>query len=468
MRASAQRVGSTGGGAGILSVGLMSGTSADGIDAALIRIREADGRSGEESPMALLPGPYPPRLKVSLIRFCFFPFSRSLRERIFALSGGGTVSAKRRGGSLPDRIGELAYLDVVLGELFARSALRLLEKAEISPGEVCCIGSHGQTVFHAPKPRRIENVRVATTLQIGDGSVIAQRTGIPCVSDFRRADLAVGGEGAPLVPIVDWILFSHETKGRVLLNIGGISNLTCIPPEGRGIPLGSDVGPGNMLIDGIVKEISGGKRRCDTGGEMAGKGKVREEALAYLQSHPFVKRDPPKSTGREEFGEEFLLRFLKRFEDLPLRDLLATATRFTGWCVGDYFLRFLLPRRSLIQLGGIDEVLVSGGGIHNKTLMKAVQEEICIAVREHQRAGKESGTGRGKAEAEGRENLAAGEVSIGVPSVLAIDRTGISSDAKEAVAFAVLGYLTMKKIPGNLPSVTGARKPVVLGKVSYP
>ncbi|HET6371450.1 MAG TPA: anhydro-N-acetylmuramic acid kinase, partial [Nitrospiria bacterium] len=280
-------------------VGLMSGTSMDGIDAALVEI-------GERSVSGALAG----HSGIRLLSFRCDPYPKTLRPRLLALAGGE-----------PRPVAELCHLNVYLGELLARSALRLVEEAEVRTEEVKLIGSHGQTVHHLPKPRRERGFTIRSTLQIGEPSVIAERTGITTVADFRHRDMAAGGEGAPLTPFAHDRIFRHPTISRAILNIGGIGNLTYLPPGEIGKELlAFDTGPGNLLIDGLVRHLSSGKRQMDRGGRLAARGMIHAGLLSRWMAHPFFRRPPPKSTGREEFGPLFLKRALADARRLRMSD----------------------------------------------------------------------------------------------------------------------------------------------------
>jgi len=372
--------------------GLMSGTSADGVDAAVVRI----GPRG-----------------LKLLAFDTTPYPPALRERILAL-------CEPHAGSVE----EVCHLNFVIGELFASALLRLCDKHGIAPTSIDLVGSHGQTVCHLPEGRRFGRRRVASTLQIGEPSVIAERTGITTVADFRPRDIAAGGQGAPLVPYADLILFGRERVNRAIVNIGGIANVTWLPAGADASDvLAFDTGPGNMIIDGVVGLATNGKRRCDTGGRMAARGRLNELLLADMMTHPFLRKRPPKSTGREAFGAKFARAFYAaaRRRRMGPDDIAATATAFTSRSISQAIGRFL-PAQA-------DEVVFCGGGTKNKTLMKRLALDLAPAA------------------------------------VLTTDDLGIDADAKEAISFAILARETIRGLPGNIPSATGARKPAVLGKI---
>jgi len=383
-------------------LGMMSGTSADGIDVALVRV---SGR--------------PPRLRASLEQFACFPYPPRVHREILRIASGAAASAA-----------DIARLNVLVGELFAKAALDACRKFRVPLRAVNLIGSHGQTIFHQGQLGAYLGARaIAATMQIGEPAVIAARTGIPTVGDFRPADLAAGGQGAPLVPFVDYLLYRHPRRGRVALNIGGIANLTAIPAGARpGDVFAFDTGPGNMLVDALVQRITGGRQHYDRDTRLAQRGRLEPDLLAVLVAHPFFKTRPPKSAGREEFGAAFAERAAAWAKRSAVRaeDLLHTVTVLTPVTVVDAIRRWVEPRMRL------DEVIVSGGGTHNPLMM---------------------------------EQLRAGLAGI---SLLPSAMWGVPEDAKEAFAFAVLACETFHARPANLPGATGARRPVVLGKLCRP
>lgn len=381
------------------AVGLMSGTSMDGIDAALVEIEE--GETGT-SPIRLL-------------AFRTDPYRKSLRFRLLSLAGGEARS-----------VAEVCHLNVYLGELFAQSVLRVLDEAGVSPEAVSLIGSHGQTVHHLPKPRKEYGMTIRSTLQIGEPSVIADRTGITTVADFRHRDMAAGGGGAPLVPYVHDFLFRHPNLFRGILNIGGMANLSYLPAgKKRSDLLAFDTGPGNVLIDGLIEFLSAGRLQMDRKGKLASKGRVHRRLLSRWMRHPFFQRPPPKSTGREEFGPSFLKKILGAAKQhrMTEADLAATVSALTTETIVQGVRRFILSR------GPLDELYVGGGGRFNLFFL---------------------------------DRLAEGLAPIRVSTFEAL---GCSSKAFEAMAFAFLAYETLHGKPCNVPSVTGARYPVLLGKI---
>jgi len=385
-----------------LVIGLISGTSADGVNAALVKVV----------------GDKPKR--VETLAFTTLPYPAEIRKTVLEVSHDGDIET-------------LCWLNFALGELFAEAALKVIEVANIDRKRVQLVGSHGQTVRHLPPNRNsfaIHSVSRVGTLQIASPAVIAMRTGITVVSDFRAKDMAAGGQGAPLVPLVDWLLLRHPNKTRIALNIGGIANLTVLPAKAKASDvLAFDTGPGNMLIDGAIRHFSGGVLTYDRDGEWARQGRVDKNLLRWLMSHPFLLQPPPKSTGREMFGEAFLREVIKRANSLGLtqNDTIATLTAFTAESIADAIKRFVLPK-----FGQVDELIVSGGGANNPTLMAMLRERLPkVKIRRS-------------------------------------DELGINADAKEAIAFAVLAHRTVMGLAGNVPSATGAKMPVILGSITLP
>jgi len=376
-------------------VGLMSGTSADGIDAVVARI-SGSGRS----------------LRASIVAHRHRKFSPELRARLIKVGLHGQVA-------------EICELNFELGEMFSKVALQAIREAGLKPSQIAAIGSHGQTIHHLP------NAKHPSTLQIGEPSVIAERTGITTVGDFRVRDMAAGGQGAPLVPYTDWVMFTHNSRPRIVQNIGGIGNLTFLPPRARpGDVRAFDTGPGNMVMDALMTRLSRGKQAFDRGGEFAARGRVSERLLAECTKHPYLKRTPPKTTGREEFGEVFLHDFLARGKKLMLSDadLVATATAFTAETIADAYRRFVFPKLKPSALPKL-QIILGGGGAKNPTLVRMLFERI------------------------------------GVGELCVHEDFGMDSSAKEPLAFAIMAHETLLGHPSNVPSVTGARRAVVLGKI---
>jgi len=383
-----------------LMVGLMAGTSLDGVDAALVRL------SG-----------LPTAPRVQLVRFISVPYSPGVRQRVLRAAAGEQVSA-----------GEISQLNFLLGELFADAALRVCRKARVAPGQLAGIGSHGQTIFHQGFAISESGRKIRSTLQIAEPAVIAERTGATVVADFRTADMAAGGQGAPLVPLVDYLLLRDPKQGTVALNIGGIANATVIPAGAApGDVFGFDTGPGNMIMDGIVRTVTRGRRHYDSEGRTAARGRVLEDLLFQALRFPFFPKTPPKSAGREQFGDEFLKRFfLSRLPHADAEDLLRTANELTARTIADALRRFVCPRTSISRL------IVSGGGARNRLLVSRLGELLP-------------------------------EIKV-----FTSDAFGLPVDAKEAIAFAILADRTLHGLTGNLPAVTGARRAVVLGGIWCP
>jgi len=382
----------------VLAIGLISGTSADGIDAALVEVGEAPGGRLAAATRSFATTPYPPDVRAAVLK---------------AAADQATTS-------------ELSKLNFVLGELFARAALDICAVAGVEPGRVDVVGSHGQTVWHDPFPAGAGVWRRSSTLQLGEPQVIAERTGIDVVAGFRARDVAAGGQGAPLVPLVDWFLLGDADTGRVALNLGGIANVTVLPAGGGPESVtGFDTGPGNMVIDAIASELTRGRMDCDRDGMMAAAGKVSTEVLTLLMGHPYFRMKPPKSTGREVFGPGYVEECL----GLALRaglgpeDLVATVTALTARSVASA-LKDFVPADARLE-----EVVVAGGGAHNPSLMGMLGARL-------------------------------GDLGLRLRPATEF---GLSVDGKEATAFAVLACLTRTGRPGNLPGVTGAACPVVLG-----
>jgi anhydro-N-acetylmuramic acid kinase len=379
-----------------LALGIMSGTSADGIDVALVRVA---GR------------------RASLEKFAAFPFPRGVQKTILRLGEGGTATT-----------GEISQLNFLLGETFATAALAACRKFRVPPARIDVIGSHGQTVFHQGTPSPFHGRRVASTLQIGDPSVIAVRTGITTVGDFRPADMAAGGQGAPLVPFVDFLLYRHARIGRVALNIGGIANVTVIPAGAKLEDVFAfDTGPGNMVIDALVRRFTRGRKGFDRNAELAATGKLLPGLLRTLLRDKYFSKLPPKTAGREQYGEEYLHALLSHREARRAdpEDMIRTATILTALSILDAFHNFIGPKTK------IGELIISGGGAHNPLLMAQLESGL-KGVR-----------------------------------VRTADELGVPGDAKEAFAFAVLACETLHKRPANVPGATGAKEAVVLGKLCY-
>jgi len=390
----------------LLVLGLMSGTSADGVEAALAEISGA-----------------PPRLHSKLVGHTSFPFPKAVRTKILEIAEGAHVPA-----------GEISQLNFRLGGLFGDVAIAACKKFGVSLKRLDLIASHGQTVFHQGPSRKVASggwrvaKNVASTLQLGDGSVIANLAGVATVSDFRPADMAAGGQGAPLVPFADYLLYRDEQVGRVSLNLGGIANVTVIPPGAKPADVFAfDTGPANMVIDALVSHFTKGRQRYDADARLAQRGKCIMPLLEKLLRDPYLRLKPPKSTGREYFGRQFTSKILKEGPRLRARpeDLIRTAAVFTALSVVDALNRFVLPQTKVVQL------IVSGGGARNPLLMAQL------------------------------------EAALAPIQVLRSEQFGVPEQSKEAYAFALLGYETWHRRASNLPSATGARRPAVLGKIAY-
>ncbi|WP_214744969.1 anhydro-N-acetylmuramic acid kinase AnmK [Exiguobacterium sp. s189] len=376
-------------------VGLMSGTSLDGIDAALIKV----SGTGLQT-------------KTEVIEFLTYPFPKEIESEIIQ-----SISDKNSNVQL------ICSLNFKLGKLFADAVKEVCKKANFPLDKLDLIGSHGQTIYHQPKH---EHSFVPSTLQIGEAALIAYETDTTVISNFRAMDMAAGGQGAPLVPFTEYILYRSETKGRLLQNIGGIGNVTVIP---KGASLSDmeafDTGPGNMIIDGVCRQLFG--VNYDKDGEIAGKGTVNEALLYYCMAHPYIMSSPPKSTGRELFGKQFVVKLLKKFGTLPKEDIVTTVTMFTAKSIVENYKAFVFPKTK------IDEVIIGGGGSYNYTLLKMIQLLIGSSIQ-----------------VKTQEDL------------------GFSSEAKEAVAFALLANETFYRNANNVPTATGAHNPVILGNLTYP
>lgn len=384
----------------LLVLGLMSGTSADGIDVALARISGA-----------------PPHLKAKLLGHTSFNFPPALRKEILQVAEQQPIPA-----------GELSQLNFRLGHTYADAVLAACKKFRVRPSRINLIGNHGQTIFHQGKPANYFSKPIASTLQIGEGSVIAARTGITTVSDFRPADMALAGQGAPLVPYVDYLLYRHSQLGRVSLNLGGIANITVIPANAKPSQVFAfDTGPANILIDALVQHFTHGRQRFDRDAHLAQSGGSIPALLHELLQDPYLKLAPPKSTGREYYGRVYVQKLLAvgRKHHAKPNDLIRAATVFTALSIVDALNRFVLRKHKIQQL------IVSGGGARNPLILA--------------------------------------RLSAALPGVeiLPSSHFGIREDAKEAFAFALLAYETFHQRPGNLPSATGARGPAILGKISY-
>jgi len=394
----------------VIVAGVMSGTSADGINVALVEISGV----GVDAPFELL-------------AHHEYPYPQPVRRAILA-----AMNAQRAS------VADLARLNFLLGELYA-AAVRAAAKK--SGREVELVGCHGQTLYHQGEPAPYLGKRIAATWQTGEGAIIAARVGAPVVSDFRPADMAVGGKGAPLVPLLDYLVYRDARAGRIVQNLGGIANLTAIragaSPEQV---IAFDTGPGNMVIDAAMDRLYG--KPYDRDGRIAAKGQPLGAALKVLLQYRFFRRQPPKTAGREEFGREFVSDFLRHCRRARKEDVVATATALTARSIAKAIGVFVLDRRSTqhsavsTQQNGdrtFSDYVVSGGGAKNRTLVNMLRAELePLGLR-----------------------------------LRSSDEFGVPSAAKEAVAFALLAYETWHRRPSNIPSATGARRPAILGKISY-
>ncbi|MEN2768658.1 anhydro-N-acetylmuramic acid kinase [Ornithinibacillus xuwenensis] len=382
------------------AVGIMSGTSLDGIDVALVKISESNGS-----------------IQLDLEHFDSIPYERAVEQEILKLCQPSSANIQM-----------ISSMNMLLGELFANAALKVIQDAGIQRKDIAFISSHGQTIFHQPDEIDIAGYTVTSTLQIGDISMIAEKTGITTVGDFRPRDMAAGGQGAPLVPYADFLLFQREGIGSVLVNIGGISNMTVLPKNGEASRvIAYDTGPGNMIIDYFAKRITQGKQAYDQDGALAAAGNVNQGWLNELLQEPYYTKKPPKSTGRELFGEAYATNLWNQAEEhsINLADRIATVTELTAVTLTKEIKRH-------ITSSSISEAFISGGGSYNPTLMNAIKAKLPKDVQ-----------------------------------LRKMEDIGIRADAKEAMVFALLGYQFLKKRPNNFPSATGATHEVIMGKVAW-
>ena len=382
--------------------GIMSGTSADGIDVAFTRITPN------------LAGP--PRPDLKLLAHAGFPFPPALRRAVLAAMNAEAIATA-----------ELARLNWRLGQAYSEALSRTLER---NPCRLDLIGCHGQTIYHQATPARYLGRDAACTWQIGEVAMLAQQSGVPVVSNFRPADMVVGGQGAPLVPLLDYVLFRHATRGRVLQNLGGVGNLTALPANAGPLQVVAfDTGPGNMVIDQLMQQLFG--KPFDRGGKTGARGEVLMPVVEALLREPFFQLRPPKSAGREQFGSDYAARFLQACRSVggSPEDTIASATALTARSVGLAYSSFLFKSMHNTPV----DFVVSGGGARNQTLMQMLREQL---------------------EPQGC-------------TVQASDDLGLPAEAKEAAAFALLAYETWHRRPGNIPSATGAARPAILGQITY-
>ena len=402
---------------GMIVAGVMSGTSADGIDVALVKISESALSSRARG-----------RRAIRLLGHASYAYSSTVRRAILS-----AMNARSAG------VADLARLNFLLGELYANAVLATQTRFHV---KAKLVGCHGQTLYHQGEAQNFLGRSISTTWQTGEGAVIALRVGVPVVSDFRPADMAAGGKGAPLVPYLDYLWFRHGRIGRIAQNIGGIANLTAIPagahPEET---IAFDTGPGNMVIDAVTQELFA--KPFDRDGKIAASANVIEPVLDHILARPFFREKPPKTAGREEFGREFVADFLRMCSGSRKHDVVATATALTARSVRDAVERFVAAKipasgksgrnSGTHNRSGFHEIIVAGGGARNATLVGMLAEQLA---------------------------------PLGIV-VRFSDEYGLPTEAKEAVAFAVLAYETWNRRASNVPSATGAARPAILGKISY-
>ncbi|MGE5354464.1 MAG: anhydro-N-acetylmuramic acid kinase AnmK [Acidobacteriota bacterium] len=380
-------------------VGLMSGTSLDGVDAVLLELT-GNGTA----------------TKLRQIDFLAYPFPEGLKDLVLRNSAKETSNVE-----------DICRLNFLIPMIYADAIKALCNKNSFPLENLDLIGSHGQTIHHLPEKHKMFGYEVRSTLQIADPAVIAKLTGIVTIGDFRTGDIALDGQGAPLVPYFDYLLLYSDEHNRALLNVGGISNFTILKKGAKPVEIRAfDTGPGNMMIDILSRRFLG--KEYDEDGKTALKGKVKPELLEALKKKDtYIEKAPPKSTGRELYGEAFLKDLLENYSEVSPEDWISTITNFTAYAIFRNYEKFI---REKIE---IDELIISGGGARNLALVKFLKEYFTDSVR-----------------------------------VLNIEELGISSDAKEAICFAVLANETISGNPSNLPSVTGAKKETVLGKICLP
>jgi anhydro-N-acetylmuramic acid kinase len=397
----------------MLVAGVMSGTSGDGINVALVRIGgggRSQRRAGERRGVHPTPG-------LHLVAHAEFPYPAKVRRQILA-------SMNAAQASVPD----LSRLNFLLGELYAEALLAAQRRLKV---KIDLIGCHGQTLYHQGQARRFLGRKIAPTWQTGESAVIAARVGAPVISDFRPADMAAGGQGAPLVPYLDYLWFRHPRLGRIAQNIGGIANLTAIPAGAAPSQVSAfDTGPGNMVMDAVSEKLLG--IPFDRDGKVAASGKVIAGIVERILRGPFFRARPPKTAGREEFGREFVREFLALCQGARKPDVICTATFLTARSIADAVKRWVLASPTAAK-ANFCEIIVSGGGAKNRTLVAMLADVLA-------------------------------------PSGIRVrfsDDFGLPSQAKEAVAFALLAFETWNRRPANVPSATGAARPAILGKISY-
>jgi anhydro-N-acetylmuramic acid kinase len=382
----------------VIVAGVMSGTSADGINVAVVRLL---GRGDA--------------VRFSLLAEGQFEYPLAVRKAVIASMNAKAAS-----------VADLSRMSFLLGQLYADAVLATKKRHRIAKLDL--IGCHGQTIYHQGEAIPYLGTSLTSTWQTGEGAVLAQRTGVDVVSDFRTADVAAGGKGAPLVPMLDYTVYRHRTRGRILQNIGGIGNLTAIPAGARLEDLiAFDTGPGNMVIDACMEKLYG--RRYDKDGRIAASGRPMNNVISEFLRDPYFRQKPPKTAGREEFGVEYVQHFLRRCGRARKEDVVATATALTVRTIAHAVETFVMRNED----GRFKEFVVAGGGSRNRTMMKWLAAEL-------------------------------GPMGLKLRNS---SEFGVPAESKEAIAFALLAYLTWNRQPGNVPSATGAKKAVILGKISY-
>jgi anhydro-N-acetylmuramic acid kinase len=385
----------------MIVAGVMSGTSADGIDVALVRLGQR------------------PRHGFELLGHAEYPYPKKVRAAVLAAMNASQAS-----------VADLSRLNFLLGELYSEAVLATERQLHV---KLDLVGCHGQTLYHQGEPQRFLGRKLAATWQTGEAATIAAKVGVPVVSDFRPADMAAGGKGAPLVPFLDYMLFRDARRGRIVQNIGGIANLTAIPAKAAASDvIAFDTGPGNMVIDAVIEKLLG--QPFDRGGRIAASGKVLDNIIGKTLQRRFFKKQPPKTAGREEFGRDFVREFLRSCEGCRKQDVVATATALTAKSIADAVRRFVVSNPNSARKQAFHEMILSGGGAKNSTLVAMLTSELApLGLR-----------------------------------LRFSDEFGLPSAAKEAVAFAVLAHETWHRRASNIPSATGAGRAAVLGKISYP
>jgi|HubBroStandDraft_6_1064221.scaffolds.fasta_scaffold00143_29 anhydro-N-acetylmuramic acid kinase len=398
--------------------GVMSGTSADGINVALVRMPEHRGsRRSTAKPSAVRGPEYLRHMK--LLGHAEYPYPKKVRTAVLAAMNASKAS-----------VADLARLNFLLGELYSDAVLATQRRFRV---KVDLVGCHGQTLYHQGEPQSFLGRKVAATWQTGEAAIIAAGVGVPVISDFRPADMAAGGKGAPLVPFLDYMLFRDARVGRIIQNIGGIANLTAIPAGATADDVVAfDTGPGNMVIDAVMEKLFG--RPFDRGGRIAASGKVLDTMIHGILQRGYFHRRPPKTAGREEFGREFVLDFLRSCRRCRKQDVVATATALTAKSIADAVRRFATGNSTSTRNPAFQEMILSGGGAKNSTLVAMLTSELApLGLR-----------------------------------LRFSSEFGLPAAAKEAVAFALLAHETWHRRASNVPSATGAKRAAVLGKVSYP